>query len=55
MVSVLSMLFQDSMSQARFAYTAILMFLSIASLRVDPVLRAIKQQWKASSPQYAAF
>ena len=54
-VSVLSMLFQHSMSQARSAYAAILMFSSMSSLRFDPAIRAMKQQWNASSPQYAAF
>ena len=55
MVSVLSMLFQHSMSQARSAYAAIVMFPSMSSLKFDPAIRAMKQQWNASSPQYAAF
>ena len=54
-VSVLSMLFQHSMSQAWSAYAAIVMFPSMSSLRFDPAIRAMKQQWNASSPQYAAF
>ena len=37
------------------AYAAIVMFPSMSSLRFDPAIRAMKQQWNASSPQYAAF
>ena len=52
MVSVLSMLFQHSMSHARSAYAAaVVMFLAMFSLRFDPA----EQQWNALSPQYAAF
>ena len=55
MVSVLGMLFQHSMSQARSAYAAIVMFPSMSVLRFDPAIRAMKQQSKAASQQYAAF
>ena len=54
-VSGLSMLFQHSMSQAHSAYAALVMLPSMTSLRFDPAIRAMKQQWTPSSPQYAAF
>ena len=54
-VSVSSTLFQHSMSQACSAYAAIVTFSSMTSLKFDPAIRAMKQQWNASSPRYAAF
>jgi muconolactone delta-isomerase len=55
MVSVLAVLARVSPSQARSAYSAILLCPGRDGLRYNAVVKGLRAEWAASTPRYASF